>query len=237
MADGHITFPEIASVDTPSSGYGRLYVKTDGTIHFVNDAGTDTDLTAGSASPLTTKGDLYTYSTVDARLAVGSIGQVLVPDTSETTGLKWVTLPQDVYRTNEGSDYTTTSSAWGDIDGTNFSFTITPQSDTVIIGFSVTLAHSSGTAATYFDVYNSTDSAYASTLSATNDDGLVGHQVNVNNQFHGLGYVVPYTGLTPETSYTFKLRWKTTGATATIYAGAGTANKDVHSQFWVKEVL
>ena len=43
----------------------------------------------GGASPLTTKGDLYTYSTTDARLGVGTNGQVLTADSAEATGLKW----------------------------------------------------------------------------------------------------------------------------------------------------
>jgi hypothetical protein len=43
----------------------------------------------GGASPLTTKGDLYGFSTVDARLPVGADGKTLVADSSETLGLKW----------------------------------------------------------------------------------------------------------------------------------------------------
>lgn len=42
------------------------------------------------ASPLTTKGDLYTYSTLDTRLGVGTDGFVLMADSGQTTGLKWV---------------------------------------------------------------------------------------------------------------------------------------------------
>jgi len=42
-------------------------------------------------SPLTTKGDLYTYDTADARLGVWTDGQSLVADSSEPTGLKWNT--------------------------------------------------------------------------------------------------------------------------------------------------
>lgn len=41
------------------------------------------------ASPLTTKGDVYTYSTGNARLGVGADDYVLTADSTEPTGLKW----------------------------------------------------------------------------------------------------------------------------------------------------
>lgn len=54
---------------------------------------------AASSSPLTTKGDLYTYDTADQRLPVGSDGQFLQADSGEATGIKWVDNPaQDEYR-------------------------------------------------------------------------------------------------------------------------------------------
>ena len=40
-------------------------------------------------SPLTTKGDLFTFSTTNARLGVGANGTVLTADSAEATGLKW----------------------------------------------------------------------------------------------------------------------------------------------------
>lgn len=45
--------------------------------------------TAGGASPLTTKGDIYTFTTVDARKPVGTDGQCLKALASEATGLEW----------------------------------------------------------------------------------------------------------------------------------------------------
>ena len=46
-------------------------------------------LSSTSTSPLTTKGDIYTFSTVNARLGVGLDTQVLIADSTTPTGLKW----------------------------------------------------------------------------------------------------------------------------------------------------
>lgn len=51
------------------------------------------DLPAGAGSPLTTKGDLYTFSTVNARLPVGANSFLLSADSTQATGLKWITAP------------------------------------------------------------------------------------------------------------------------------------------------
>lgn len=46
----------------------------------------------GTTSPLTTKGDIYTYSTTNDRLPVGTNNYILTPDSTASTGLKWQTL-------------------------------------------------------------------------------------------------------------------------------------------------
>ncbi|NOG70502.1 hypothetical protein [Roseicella sp. DB1501] len=43
----------------------------------------------GTTSPLTSKGDIYTFSTANTRLAVGADNTCLIADSTQTTGLKW----------------------------------------------------------------------------------------------------------------------------------------------------
>lgn len=54
------------------------------------------DLAAKAVSPLTTKGDIWGRSTVDARIPLGSDGQWLEADSTQTLGVKWANQPYDV---------------------------------------------------------------------------------------------------------------------------------------------
>jgi len=46
----------------------------------------------GGSSPLTTKGDLFTFTSVNARLPVGADGLALLADSTQSTGLRWGTV-------------------------------------------------------------------------------------------------------------------------------------------------
>lgn len=46
---------------------------------------------AGTTLPLTTKGDLFGYDTANARVPIGTNGQVLTADSAQALGLKWAT--------------------------------------------------------------------------------------------------------------------------------------------------
>ena len=45
---------------------------------------------SGGSSPLTTKGDIFTYDTGDQRLPVGTDGQILSANSATATGLEWI---------------------------------------------------------------------------------------------------------------------------------------------------
>ena len=44
---------------------------------------------SGGESPLTTKGDLFTFDTAAARLPIGSSGQILIADSTQSVGMRW----------------------------------------------------------------------------------------------------------------------------------------------------
>ena len=82
---GTATVATAGSLILPQNDAGILYFTATGASIFYD------FIQAGAASPLTTKGDVYTFSTSDARLPVGTNGQVLTADSTEATGLKFAT--------------------------------------------------------------------------------------------------------------------------------------------------
>jgi len=140
--------------------------------------------------------------------------------------------PSAHFEANESANYTTTSASFADVDATagKCSLTITTSGGDVLVHFHGTVEHSAGGIGIHFDVY--VDSG-----DIGGNDGIV--RVRSANAADAM--CVSFTRLIAGLSagsHTFKLRWKlsTASGTGTLFAGAGTSNKDLHPQFWVREV-
>jgi len=72
------------------------------------------------ASPLTTKGDVYTYDTGNQRLGVGANGLVLTADSTTATGLSWASggggaSAVHAFSNTTTTTYTGTASSFGSV--------------------------------------------------------------------------------------------------------------------------
>lgn len=78
-----------ATVQRASNASLTLAQYQGGYLYFISTGNAIFFADAGFTSPLTTKGDLFTWDTGNARLAVGTNGQVLTADSTAATGIKW----------------------------------------------------------------------------------------------------------------------------------------------------
>ena len=76
-----------AAVTSPQEGNACYLKDTNQVLTYSGSAW----VAVGGGSPLTTKGDIYGFSTVDARIPIGSNDQVLTDDSTQALGLKWAT--------------------------------------------------------------------------------------------------------------------------------------------------
>ncbi|MEO8609958.1 MAG: hypothetical protein ABI690_18840 [Chloroflexota bacterium] len=136
------------------------------------------------------------------------------------------TPPTALYILNESSDYTTTSTSFVNVDGAKLALTITTAGGDVLVGFCGSILQSAATV--FFDV--EVDGSRTA-----GDDGLCVITPSTASARMNATCFKLIQGLSSGL-HTFKLQWKVNSGTATLFAGAGTANGDIHPQFFVREV-
>jgi hypothetical protein len=135
----------------------------------------------GGSSPLTTKGDLYTFDTADARLGVGANDTVLTADSSTATGLKWAAPAGGggkVLQVVTGTIGTTASITAGSPTSTGLSATITPSNVTskVLILMSVSFSRlNSNNSTTFFSLFNGATNLVAADSPGSRKAALFGN--------------------------------------------------------------
>jgi hypothetical protein len=145
-ANGYLASQTVMVFASAAARTSAIASPQEGMISFLKDTDTMQFYTGAAwsnvdtgASPLTTKGDLYTFSTTNARLGVGTNGQVLTADSTAATGLKWAASAAggkvlQVVATTSTTVVTNTTGTYADL----VSVTITPSLATskVLILFS-----------------------------------------------------------------------------------------------------
>lgn len=168
-----------------------------------------------------TTGDLITASIWNQNIVSNSIA------------LK--TPPSAIYNGNESANYTVTATSFTDVDATagKFSHDITTKGGRILVTGMFYLSANNTSARILFNIT-------IDGVAQAADDGISGYDWGAS---WGVNIRVPFTLCWWSTSapaadtYTVNLQWKTTaGHTGTLYAGAGTANADVHPQYRVVEL-
>jgi hypothetical protein len=123
-----------SAIASPQEGMISYLKDTNATQYYSGSAW----VSVGGSSPLTTKGDLYTFSTVDARLGVGTNGHVLTADSTQATGIKWAAAAAggkvlQVVSTTKTDTFTSSSTTAVDVTGLSVSITPSAVSSNIMV--------------------------------------------------------------------------------------------------------
>lgn len=198
------------AIISPESGARDIVIKTTGNI-------------------ISYTGSQFTLDTADKYVLLYGTGSsvIAMPLFDAGGGGGGATFPSDEFVADEGANWTTTSTSMTEVDATDLSLTIITGGGDVLIGFAGSVAQSQG-GRILFDVeIDGTDEA--------GDDGIFGTICSASAPGSNASFSYLKTGLSAG-SHTFQLKWRVSSGTATMYAGAGTSQGDLHPQFFVVEL-
>lgn len=98
---------------------------------------------AGAVSPLTTKGDLYGFGSSDARIPIGTNGQILTADSAQSLGLKWAAPASSsfpAFSAYGSTDQTPTTNVWTKVNLNTEAFDTASNYNTSTYRFTPTTA-------------------------------------------------------------------------------------------------
>lgn len=134
----------------------------------------------------------------------------------------------DINNVNEASNFTTTSTSFATVHAATTA-SITTTGGRVLVTFTGSCTHSQNSGAIYFNLQIDGSGDYAA------NDGIFLQTITTAGQVMNCSFLFWVEGLSAG-AHTIALRWKVGSGTATMYAGAGTSNLDVHPQFAAVEV-
>lgn len=165
----------------------------------VNDAGVDKSISiteldlrwdqSADDSPLTTKGDVATFDSADARIGVGSNDQVLTAASGQTTGLIWAE-PDPLTTKGDVMTYDTDAARLG--VGTNGDVLTAASGETTGLEWATPAATYTSPLTTKGDVFSDNGSGDARLAVGTNGDVLTA----ASGETTGLEWTTPAAGFT-----------------------------------------
>jgi hypothetical protein len=205
-----------AAITSPQEGMISFLKDTNSTEYY---SGAAWVAIGGGSSPLTTKGDLYTFDTADARLGVGANDTVLTADSSTATGLKWAAPAAgggkvlQVVTATYATEVSSTSTSYAD---SGLTATITPSAATskilVLIGQPYFMVNpGSQELSMFMNIVRGGTQIYEAFFSY--------RAAAYSNEINFSGYYTPVYVDSPSStsSLTYKTQLKNNGPTGTVY--------------------
>ena len=214
------TLGDLAYSSATANTNTRLGIGTNGQVLAVS-GGVPAWTTTADVTPLTTKGDVFTFSTVDARIGVGANNTVLTADSAEATGLKWATATSGSMTLLSTTSLTSTTTTVSSISQ-SYKHLYIEISGQNVSAFNPTIVYKTQATATvmYMGQWASTAGVnwYAT-------DGTLGYGQNYASGYtnnNAAWYIYDYTDSTRAKVGSFNQHWINEGG-ANIYVNGGMA--------------